>query len=399
MLGPAMSSRENRRTVLLLALCQALFMTCTAAIVTSIALTGYQLAENKAFATLPVGLQFLTHMCVTVPASLFMKRYGRQAGFLVGAGIGAVGALTAAYAILEASFTLFCLGSAIIGGFNSIAQFYRFAAADTADETYRPRAISYVLAGGVIASFTGPNLAHLTNDLFAPIAFAGTYVAVIGVQALIALVVLSIRLPRPTESERRASGRPFLEIARQPTFAIAVLGAVVGYVVMSFLMTVTPIAMAECNFTFTDSAFVIQGHVLGMFAPSFITGHLIARFGAINIMTTGAALLVVTVLINLSGIEFLHFLTAMTLLGVGWNFLFIGGTTLLTTCYQPAERAKVQGINDFIIYGCITIGVFASGALQHAVGWTAVNVMMVIPVVVVLGALFWLKSAAARAPA
>jgi MFS family permease len=296
-----MPTAHARRNVLLLALCQALFMTCTSAIVTSIALTGHLLAENKALATLPVALQFATHMAVTIPASLYMRRFGRQVGFLTGTLIGAIGALTAAYAILEASFTLFCLGSAILGGFNSIAQFYRFAAADSSDEIYRSRAISLVLAGGVIASLTGPTLARHTNDLFSPVMFAGTYVAVVGVQALIACVVLMIRIPRPTISERRAVGRPFLEIARQPTFLVAVLGSVVGYVVMSFLMTVTPIAMAECNFTFGDSAFVIQGHVLGMFAPSFFTGHLIARFGAVNVMTAGAVLLAGAIGTSLSG--------------------------------------------------------------------------------------------------
>jgi len=394
-----MSTAHTRRNVILLAACQALFMTSTAAIVTSIALTGHALAENKALATLPVALQFASHMCVTIPASLYMRRFGRQIGFLTGTLIGAIGALVACYAILQASFPLFCLGSAILGGFNSIAQFYRFAAADAADESYRARAISLVLAGGVVASLTGPTLARYTNDLLTPVVFAGTYIGVIGVHALIAFVLLFIRIPRPTVSERRAVGRPFLEIARQPTFVVAVLGSVVGYVVMSFLMTVTPIAMKECDFTFGDSAIVIQGHVLGMFAPSFFTGHLIARFGAINVMTAGAALLAAAIGTSLAGIDFMNFLVGMTLVGIGWNFLFIGGTTLLTTCYQPAERAKVQGTNDFIVYACITMGVLASGALQHAVGWMAVNLLMILPVVAVLGMLAWLRVAAARAPA
>ena len=366
-------------------------MTTTSAIVTMIALVGNMLAEDKALTTLPIALQFAATMITTLPASFYMKRVGRQLGFITGAGIACVGALVCAYAIFERSFTLFCAGAMLMGSFNAFAQYFRFAAAEAADEHFRAKAISLVLAGGLVAAVTGPNLARFTKDLFEPVAYAGTYVSLVTIFLAIIVTALFIRLPRPTAAERRETGRPLREIARQPVFLVAVLAATAAYSTMALLMTVAPLAMAECNFTFSDSAWVIQGHILGMFAPSFFTGHLITRFGVLNVMIAGAAMFVATLAIDLAGIDFLNFFVGMTLVGVGWNFLFIGGTTLLTQTHTPAERAKVQGFNDFLIWSSVMVSVLASGALQTGLGWTFVNVGVIPLVVLALGLTLWLR--------
>lgn len=381
----------SKRNVLLLALCQALFMTSTSANIASAALVGNMLAIDKALATLPVSFQFAATMLTAYPASIYMRRVGRRFGFITGALIGVFGAVLATWGIYEGSFWLFCAGTFFIGSFNSFAQFFRFAAADTASESFKSTAISLVLAGGVVAAFTGPNLAIFTKDMLAPVTFAGIFVAIIVIYFVIIGVLAMIQIPRPTAAERAEGGRPLVEIVKQPKFIVALLGAVLGYVVMSFLMTVTPIAMMECGFEFSDSAFVIQGHILGMFAPAFITGHLIKRFGVTNIMLTGASLFGVVVAINLAGIEFLNFFSALLLLGIGWNFLFVGGTTLLTECYTPAEKAKAQGFNDLVLWGSVMVGTLLSGATNHSFGWAAANIGVVPFIVIVFAATLWLK--------
>ena len=280
-------TRSGARDVALLAICQALFLTSMSAVVAAAALIGHQLADTKVLATLPIGIQFVMTMVATVPASLLMKRIGRRDGFTVGATIGLAGALLGLWAIMEASFTLFCVGLALIGAANGFAQYYRFAAADAASEAFRSRAISLVLAGGVIASI-GPLLADWSKDLFAPIAFAGVFATMAALYVATLVVLRFITIPPPDEEERSTSGRPLLTIMRQPTFIIAVLGSLVGYAMMSLLMTATPLAMKYCGFGFSDSAQTIQWHVLGMFAPAFVTGHLIKRFGTKTIMACGA---------------------------------------------------------------------------------------------------------------
>jgi predicted MFS family arabinose efflux permease len=394
-----MTMPRTRRNVILLAACQALFMTTTSAMITSIALVGFTLAEDKVLSTIPVAFQFGATMAMAIPASLYMKRVGRQLGFITGSLIGAGGGVVATLAVLYGDFWLFCIGCLIIGGHNGFAQYFRFAAADVADVTYRSRAISLVLAGGVVASVTGPTLAQFTSDLFDPVLYAGTFAAVVAVYLSIMIVMLFVRIPTPTALERSGSGRPIGEIMRQPKVVVAVLGSVVGYLVMSFLMTVTPLAMAECNFSFADSAMVIQFHILGMFAPSFITGHLINRYGVTNVMLAGALMEVGCVAINISGVGFANFAVALTLVGVGWNFLFIGGTTLLTECYTPAEKAKTQGVNDFCVWGAVTIGALLSGASNHAFGWTVINYGVAPLILLALAGILWLKLKAAQAPA
>ncbi|EDP66380.1 riboflavin synthase subunit alpha [alpha proteobacterium BAL199] len=379
------------RNVVLLAICQALAMTGMTMNMTVTALTGHDLAPDPAWATLPLSLQFLATMLTTMPASLYMRRVGRRFGFATGVLIGVSGAIVAALSILNHQFALFCLGSMLIGSFQGFAILYRYAAADTASESFRPRAISLVLAGGVVAALAGPELAKWSHDLLAPITFAGTFLVIAGVQSISLIFLTFVKIPTPTPAERADSGRPLLEIVRQPVFIVAILGAMIGYGSMTFLMTATPLAMVACGFAFADAAFVIQWHAVGMFLPSFFTGSLIQRFGVTRIMMTGALAYVACIVINVSGIELLQFFSALVLLGIGWNFLFIGGTTLLTRAYRPEERAKVQGFGDFLVFSSSTVAAFSSGALNHAFGWQTLNFGVIPLVAIVTGALLWYR--------
>ena len=392
--------RSRARDVALLALCQALFLTATSAVIVAAPLIGYGLAETKALATLPVGVQMVAMMAATVPASLLMKRIGRRGGFSVGAAIGLAGALVAFWGIMAADFALFCVGTALIGTFNGFAQFYRFAAADAASEAFRSRAISLVLAGGVVAS-VGPLLADWSRDMFAPIAFAGVFIAVAALYAATLAVLRFITIPPPDEEERSSGGRPLIRIMRRPTFVIAVLGSVVGFAMMSLLMTAIPLAMHVCGFGFSDSAQTIQWHVLGMFAPSFVTGHLIKRFGTMTVMAAGALLIALCAAANLQGVALVNFWVGAILLGVGWNFLFTGGTTLVTELHSPAEKAKTQAAHDFIVFGGVAAAALLSGALHEALGWQAMNYAVLPFLALVLAGLAWLglsgRAAAATA--
>ncbi len=384
------------RNVALLALCQALMMTTTSAIIASGAIIGYALAEDKALATVPVAFQFVATMMTSIPASLYMRRVGRRLGFVTGALIGAVGATIATAAIAVSSFWLFALGVALIGSFLSFGQFFRFAAADTAGPDMRSRAISLVLLGGVVAAFTGPNLARFTRDLFDPLVFAGTFAVIVLIYLAMGLVLSFLTIPPMSAADKSGEQRPLPQILGQTRCMVAILGAVSAYAVMTFVMTVTPLAMADCGFAFGESASVIQWHIVGMFLPSFFTGHLIARFGTTNIMIVGGLLQAVCVAINLAGIEYFNFVSALVLLGVGWNFLFIGSTTLLTECYRPSEMAKVQGFNDFCIWGCVAVGALLSGASIHHLGWAIVNTVTLPFIAIALIATLWLRFDLAR---
>jgi MFS family permease len=379
------------RSVLLLAVCQALNGTAVGASFIVIALVGNTLADDKSLMTLPVALQFVAAMATTMPASLYMRRVGRRLGFVTGAAIACVGALVCAQAIFDRSFALFCLGATILGSFNAFAQYFRFAAADAASTEFRAKAISLVLAGGVVSAVTGPLLARLTNDLFAPVQYAGIYLSFAVLFLLIVVLMLFVRIPGLSPADRRQTGRALREIALQPVFLVAALAATAAYATMMLLMTVAPLAMAECNLTFADSAWMMQWHTLGMFAPSFVTGHLIKRFGVVDVMLWGALLLVATLAIDLAGVGLLNFYLGMAVLGVGWNFLFVGGTTLLTQTHTPAEAAKVQGFNDFLMWTSVTAAVLASGALQSGLGWTFVNVGVMPVVGLALAMTLWLK--------
>ncbi|MBI1244130.1 MAG: MFS transporter [Alphaproteobacteria bacterium] len=380
----------RQRNVVVLAIAQALMTIGQTTMIAEAALVGQTLAENKSLATLPVGIMQLATMLTTFPASFFMKRFGRRLGFSVGTVFGAVGQAICAAGVFAGSFELFCLGCVVNGVYNGFALFYRFAAADGLPESSRSRAISLVIAGGVLAAIIGPELARMTHDIFAPVAFAGSFVAVSFVGVVALAVVQFVDIPVPGSAERAAVGRPLPVILAQPKAAVAVFSGVVAYGTMSLLMNATPLAMVACGFTFDDAARTIQGHALAMFAPSFFTGALIARFGLLNMMMAGAALLGVCALIALSGIEFWHFYIGLVVLGLGWNFLYVGATSLLTQTYVPAEKAKVQAANDFLVFGTVSAAAVASGWLQHSVGWSAMNAGALPVVAASLLALCWL---------
>ena len=390
--APAITTGDpTRKNVVLLALCQALSMSGSSLVMTVSAIVGTMIAADKTMATLPLAFQMTAMMVTTIPASLAMKRFGRRAGFLFGIMVGIGGAVLATYAIFERNFVLLCVASGVMGIQMGFAQFYRFAAADTAKPDFESKAISLVLAGGVIAAVLGPNLAKWARDLFEPVMFAGSYAA-IAVLWLIPLVLLFfIDIPRPSVEERKQSGRPLVVIMRQPVFVVAIVGAVVAYAMMNMVMTSTPLAMLACGLEFEDAAFVIQWHVLGMYAPAFFTGSLIARYGMLNVMLVGAVLMLGCVAVNLSGQDVTRFWLALVLLGVGWNFLFVGATTLLTETYVPAEKAKVQAANDFLVFGSVSISAFSSGMLQNAFGWDIVNMMALPFLAVALCMVAWLR--------
>ena len=392
MLAPMNHMKLN---VGLLAACQALMMSANVLLITTSALVGQRLAAQQALpeylATLPLALQFLATMFTTIPASLLMKQIGRRAGFLIGSALGLAGAALACYAIVYNSFHLFALSMLLFGAHNGFGTYYRFAAADVATPDYRSTAISYVMAGGVVAALLGPNLASWTHSWLASAPFAGSYLAVVGLYCVSLVTLMFISIPRQDDWTRHHSGRPLREIATQKTFVVAVLAAMLGYGVMSLVMTATPLAMHAHAHNFSTTAFVIEWHVLGMFAPSFITGHLIRRFGVANVMLAGALLYTVTVAVNLAGTSQTHFWTALFFLGVGWNFLFVGGTTLLTETYNEQEKAKVQALNDFLIFTMVAIASLFAGVLQHQFGWRMVNLGVVPFIVTILAAVIWLK--------
>lgn len=370
--GAAVARDPSWRNVILLALCQALFMTATSGMISAAALVGFGLADDKALATLPTSLQFVAIMIATTPASLLMRRIGRRDGFTLGALIGLAGALIAVKGLFDASFPLVCLGHFLVGIFNGFAQFYRFAAADAASETRRARAISLVMAGGVIAS-VGPLLASQIKDWFAPVDFAGIYVGAAGLYVATIVILRFVTIKRPSAEERAVRGRSLGAIMCQPIFIVSVLAALVGYASMSVVMTSIPLAMRLCGLSFFDTAQVIQWHVFGMFAPSFFTGHLIRRFGVYNVMLAGAAIEALCVAANVTGTSFANFWIGGFLLGVGWNFLFVGATTLVTQSYTPAEKAKTQAANDFLVFSSVAVASLASGVLHEAIGFAPMN--------------------------
>lgn len=388
-----------RRNVFILALCQALGMTAMTITITVTALNGEALLTDKAWATVPLALQALATMLTTIPASALMRAKGRRFGFTLGALIGMAGAVLGVLSVTASSFWLLCLANMGIGSAAGFAVFYRFAAADAASEAFRGHAISLVLTGGVAAAVFGPTLSQLSRDLFPAYIFAGCYGVMIFLYAgIIALLPMS-RIPSLSSEERRHSGRPLPAILRQPAVAVALLAGMIGYGVMSFLMTATPLAMKHHHLEFSDWRSVIQWHALGMFLPSFGTGFVIKRIGVLNVLWCGAALLFLAVAADLSGLGFWNFWLGLMVLGIGWNFLYVGGSTLLTEGYRPAERAKVQGLNDFLIFGTVASASFASGTLHSAFGWTAVNYGVLPLVAVTLVATLWLMSRRRRAVA
>lgn len=369
----------HQRTITLLAAAQALLLTNAIMLVAINGLLGLQLAPDKRLATLPLTTYVIGGALATLPAAFFMKRYGRRTGFMLGSGLSIFGALISAMAVYGGNFWWLCIGTACAGIYNAFGQQYRFAAADAAPPEWKSKAISFTMAGGIIGGLLGPETGKLTRTLVEPM-YMASYAALMGFGLLSLLITSRLQIPPLTAAEQAAKGRPYLEIARQPAYIVAVLAAACGFGVMNLLMTATPLAMDICGLPFNDAAFILQWHVIGMFAPSFFTGGLIKRFGVLHILGAGAALMFVCIGIALSGVTLMHFWWALVLLGIGWNFLFVGGTTLLTETYRPEEKAKAQGSNDFIVLGVQAVTSLSSGLLITSTGWFDLN-MLAIPIV------------------
>ena len=384
-------NRLARHNVAILAFAQAVLGSQLVVQIILGGLAGARLADNAALATLPISLAVLTSMFCAPLISLFMGRFGRRAGFLLGTLCGAMGGALSAWSLLLGRFELLLAGSICFGVYQSSQGFFRFAAADTASEDFVPKAISWVLAGGLVSALIGPEIVRTSSDLLAPIPFAGAYLMVVLINAIGATGLLWLRIPLP---HRRAgqldTGRSFPEIFSQPTVIVAVLCAMVSYALMSLVMTSTPLAMAHHGMSTVQAASVVRYHVLAMFAPSFVTGSLIARFGHGRIIAAGLLLLAGCGVIATAGVELMHFYGALIALGVGWNFGFIGATSLLATAHTGVERAKVQGLNDFLVFGLVAFASFSSGALLNSFGWDAVQYAMIPALTVAAISLAWL---------
>ena len=384
-----MNADASRRNVFLLACCQALLLTNAVTLISIGALAGYSLAQDKAWATLPAATYVIGAAITTVPASLWMKRVGRRNGFLTGAALGLVGSVLATLAMAASSFALLCLGTALLGGYNAFGQYYRFAAADAASVDFRAKAISVVLAGGLVGGIVGPEVSKYTRELAQP-AFVASYASLF-VFSLLAIAIMSrLAIPPLHGDDAHGPARPLREIAMQPAFLVAVTVAGLGYATMNLLMTATPLAMGFCGHPYDAAASVIAAHVVAMFAPSFVTGSLIKRFGVLAVMMAGVLLLLACIATGLSGQLFGHFWAALVLLGLGWNFTYVGGTALLTEAYRPSERAKAQGFNEIAIFGAQALSALSSGVLVNASGWNTLN-YVALPLVLAAGvAVAWL---------
>lgn len=378
------------RDLVLLALCQALFLINNVTFIAVNGLVGLQLAPAPWMATLPVTGYVVGSAASTALVARMQAHMGRCRSFQVGLVVAALAAGLCALAVTLGSFALLVASTAVAGFYAANAALYRFAGSELASPSFKEKAISLVLAGGVAGAFIGPNLASATRSML-PVAFAGAYLALIGV-ALVGLATVSlIRFPtHVAPAPGASSGRSLREIARQPVFIVAVAAAALGYGVMNLLMAATPLAMQQHHHPFESAALVLEWHVLGMFVPSFFTGHLIKRFGTLPIMTIGALLNLGCVAVALTGVDVMQFLVALFLLGVGWNFLFTGGTTMLTATYQPEEKNKAQGAMDFCVFSTMALSSFASGALVTTSGWRWLNLGSLVPIVAVLAALGWL---------
>lgn len=385
------------KNVWLLALAQALMMSVNTLLITLSAILGYELADSKSLATLPMAIQYCVAMLTSIPASLFMSRYGRKAGFVLGSFIGFAGVLFALLAVNQHSFVMYCIATALFGSYTGFGNYYRFVAAEVAPPDKRNSAISYVLTGGVIAAVVGPNLANHTRDLF-DVAYMGSFIAVFILYLLNLFNFLAMDLPKPVNRSLQEYARPLLKIVAQPAYLVALMSAALGYSMMSLLMTATPLAMKHEHLGFGDVAFVIQWHVLGMFVPSFFTGHLMTRFGIERVIFAGVLCIFSSISINLIGNSIWHFWLALILLGVGWNFMFIGGTTLLTRTYNEVEKAKAQAFNDFIVFTGVTLSSLGAGALQYLMGWQMVNIIVLPVVLICLIAIAWADLQKRRQP-
>lgn len=385
-------SRLEVCNVSILATSQTLYMIASVTVMTLSGVVGQQLSPDPGLATLPIAMMMLGALGSTLPASLFMKRVGRRIGFVTGAVLGGVmGGLLSFAAIALESFWLFCAGNLLLGLYQGFAMYYRFAAADVASPAFRGRAISYVLAGGVVAAFLGPWNVSAASSWIAAVPMGGPYLTIAALALLAVGFLAFLRVPASGEPQPGDLSRPLTNIAAQPAFIVAVLAGGVGYAIMILVMTATPLAMRAAGFEISQIAMIMLWHVLGMSAPSFFTGTLIARFGLTQVLLVGAALLGVAVLIAPLGSSLAHFWVALALLGIGWNFLFVGGSALLSTVHSETERGKVQGVNDLIILSLVALGSLLSGALFHQFGWKVLNVAMLPLILLVVLVIVWLN--------
>jgi MFS family permease len=389
--------RLARRNVYVLVASQAILGAQLPMIFIIAGLAGQSLAPNKCWATLPISLMVIGSMLTATPLSTFMAKYGRRAGFIAGTIGGTIGAATGALGLYYSSFLIFLIGALFSGIYMSAQGFYRFAAADTASDSFRPKAISWVMAGGLLSAIVGPELVKLTNDAFV-VPFLGTYLTVIALNFLGIFLFALLNIPKPAAAVAGApQGRSRAELIRTPRIAVAVIVATVSYALMNLVMTSSPLAVVGCGYLKSDAANVVMGHVLAMYAPSFFTGHIIARFGVEKVMATGLVILAAAGAVAMAGVDLMNFFAALMLLGIGWNFGFIGATTMLTGSIEPSERGRMQGLNDLIVFGGVTTASFSSGGLMNCSGgsvqsgWQAVNMAM-LPFLVLAGAaLIWLS--------
>lgn len=387
--APVADDAVARHNAAVLAVAVALGGASPAIVVSLGGLVGQNLAPDPELATLPVSVLNLGLALGTIPAAMLMRRFGRRTGYVLGAGIGVLGGCLAAFGIVSASFLLFCLGTLVIGAYGSFNQSYRFAATDAASEAFKPRAIAWVMTGGIAAGIVGPQTVIWARDAVAAAPYAGAFLGQ-GALALMSMVVVSFLRPTPPVlAAGTGGGRPLHTIVRQPRFIVAVVAGLASYGVMSFVMTAAPVAMIGCGHSVATAALGIQWHILAMFGPSFVTGRLIGRFGKVRVTMAGLVLTAAAGAVGLSGTGVAHFWIALVLLGLGWNLGFIGATALVTDCYRPEERTKVQGANDFLVFGAVAAASFASGKLLNAGGWEGVNWLVFPPVLVALALLAW----------
>jgi len=376
-----------------------MFMTNTIAFIAMNGLVGLALAPSGWMATLPV-TSYVVGGALSAPlVARIQARWGRKRSFQLGLVMAAVSAAACAWAVQQQQFALLMVSTMLAGFYQANAALYRFAGTELVEPSFKEKALSLVLAGGIVGAFIGPNLADLTVGLL-PVRFVGAYLSLIGVAAVAFVALSFIRFPPHQPPAPGAStGRPLVEILRQPVFAVAVAAGALGYGVMNLLMSATPIAMQQCKHPFTSATLVLEWHVLGMYVPSFFTGHLIKRFGALPIMAVGVVLNGVCVAVALSGVDLMQFLVALFVLGVGWNFLYTGGSTLLTTAYRPEEKNKAQGAMDTCVFATMALSSFSSGALVTTQGWTLLNLGSLLPIAVVGLALAWLAAVQRRSAA
>lgn len=388
-----------RRNAMILAIAQALYGSTTTMQVATSGLVGAQIAPDMSWATLPQSMLVIGTALTTLPLSLAMKRIGRRNGFLIGAATGLIASLLGVYAIFQRNFPLFLVCSLLIGVFQASASYYRFAAADAASPAFRPKAISWVMTGGVLAALFGTLLVMATVNLFAPVPFAGSYLAMALLSLACVGVLLVLKQPNAVQvADEHEPARPLAEIVRQPRYIVAAAVGMMSYGIMVLVMTATPVAMLGCGFHVDDSSWVIQWHALAMFVPSFLTGSIIARMGAEKVAAAGMALLIAAAISGLAGVHFENFAIGMILLGLGWNFGYIGATTMLTTTYRASERNKAQGLNDFLIFGTTALTSLAAGKLLAGAGWNAVNYAVFPMVVLGLAMIAWLVTHQRRRP-